>query len=444
MIRLAEVPLFLGFWGPRLYGEWLMLFTIPSYLTLGNGGFCVAACHDMTMQGQTGERHGVLATFQSTWLLIIMVSITILACVAIFVSVAPLTCWLGFSVIGEGQVKIVLFLLTMYILAGFQYSLLSGGFLILGRYPMAMALQALTQSLEFAGLACAIILGYGPIGAATGLLAGRLLGVGIYWAFQRRLTPWLRHGISHASFSEIRRLFAPSLASLALPLGDALNIQGIRLIVGLVLGPPAVAVFATMRTMARLARQPPNVVSRLLEPELSIAFGLKDGILFTKLLAKSCQAALWGCLTACLLLLPAARWLYPLWTAHRIAIHWPTFIILLAVSLVNGVWYTSLMAPYSTNRHGRIAAYYWLIYGGAVFGLGYLGAAWIGFRGAALALLAAECAMTAVVVHASARMTDMGVAEFFKTIAHPPFDFLRRGLDAVINRSIQAANERGR
>lgn len=426
VIRLAEVPLFLGFWGPRLYGEWLMLFAIPSYLTLGNGGFSTAACHDMTMHGQTGDRQGVLAVFQSTWLLLSLISVAIGAFAVTFVSTAPLARWLGFSIIDERQVRIISILLTTYVLVGFQYGLLNGGYYVSGRYPLSLSLQGVNMVLEFALLALAVVLGYGPVGAAAGLLAGRLLGACLYWTCHRRVTPWLRHGISHASFAEVRRLFTPAMASLALPLGDGLNIQGTRLVIGLAIGPPAVAVFATMRTLARLAIQPANLISRLMEPEMSLAFGARNEDLFKKLFGKSCQAALWGSLAACLALLPVAVWVYPIWTAGRVTIYWPTFLILLAVSVVHGVWYTSLMAPFSTNRHGRIAIYYSITYGAAALAMLYMGAAWIGLSGAAMALLGAESAMAVIVIHASLGMTGTTVSRFLRNSVRPPISALRQ------------------
>lgn len=420
LVRLGEVPLFLGFWGPHLYGEWLMLFAIPSYLAIGDGGFCTAACHDMTMLGQGGDTKGALRVFQSTWLLLILISVAVGICAIVFVNEAPIARWLGFSIIGERQLKIIFLLLTAYVLVGFQGGLLNGALWIAGRYPTAMVLGGLSQLLEFTGLAMAVAFGYGPVKAASGLLAGRLLGVGLSLVVQRRVTPWVHHGKSHASISEVRRLFGPALASLALPLGSALNTQGIRLAVGLALGPPAVAVFSAMRTLTRLAAKPCNIINRLIEPELAIAFGLKDKSLFRGLLAKSSQASIWGCIATCVLVAPAARWVYPIWTRGRVSIHWPAFMILLAVTFVNGVWYTLLMGPYSTNRHGRMAVVYLFVFGLAVCGLGYFGAVWAGLSGACFALLAAECVMAMIVIRAALRMAGLDTTQFIKIVARPP------------------------
>ena len=244
-IRLAEVPLLLTFWGTQLYGEWLMLSAIPAYLSIGDGGFATAACREMTIRGGAGDKTGVRAVFQSTWLLLVAVSIAAGLLAFGFVQVAPLKDWLGFSVMKGLEIKFVLLLLVGHVLVGFQGGLLNGGFWVTGRYPIGMYLIAGTQLLEFLGLSAAVALGGGPVQAALGYLAGRLLGTGLMWLGQRQASPWLRHGFSHASFAELRRLTAPAFASLAFPLGNALNIQGMRLVVGLALGPSALAVFTS-------------------------------------------------------------------------------------------------------------------------------------------------------------------------------------------------------
>jgi O-antigen/teichoic acid export membrane protein len=125
-------------------------------------------------------------------------------------------------------------------------------------------IAAITQFFEFAGLALAVASGGGPVQAAMeGIWRVDYLGTGLIWGGQRRVSPWLRYGVAHASFAELRRLVAPAFASLAFPLGNALNIQGMRLVVGLVLGPSVVALFVPMRTLSRLVIQPSTIINRL-------------------------------------------------------------------------------------------------------------------------------------------------------------------------------------
>ena len=55
-LQLALVPVLATHWGMKLYGTWLMLFTIPSYLALGDFGFATAAGVDMTMKVARGDK----------------------------------------------------------------------------------------------------------------------------------------------------------------------------------------------------------------------------------------------------------------------------------------------------------------------------------------------------------------------------------------------------
>jgi O-antigen/teichoic acid export membrane protein len=435
VIRLAEVPLLLAFWGTQLYGEWLMLAAIPAYISIGDGGFAGAACRDMTMKSGAGDRSGTLAVFQSTWLLLLAVSLAAGLLAYGFSELVPLAKWLGFSVMTPYETRLVLLLLVAHVLVGFQGGLLNGGFWVSGRYPTGMVFSAITQLLEFFGFGLAIILGGGPVQAAAGYLGGRVLGTCLMWIGQRQTSSWLRYGFAHASLSELRRLTAPAFSSLAFTLGFCINIQGMRLVVGLALGPAAVAVFTPLRTLSRLAIQPRAIINQLIQPELATAFGTEDFPLFRRLFTRSCQLALWGCFLAALTVGAAAHWVFPAWTSGKVVMQWTTFILLLAGVLTNSVWYTALMVPYATNRHGRLSIFYSLIYGGFAIGLGYLGATIFGLAGVAFALLLAEATMATIVISESLQLANMKGDEWGLSVVKPPFDILRRAVLVFVERN---------
>jgi O-antigen/teichoic acid export membrane protein len=435
-IRLAEVPLLLAFWGTQLYGEWLMLSAIPAYLAIGDGGFATAACRDMTMKSGAGDRQGTLAVFQSTWLLLLAVSLVAFLLAYGFSELAPLHKWLGFSAMTAADTRLVLLLLVAHVLIGFQSGLLNGGFWVSGKYPAGMVFSTITQLLEFSGLAIAVILGGGPVQAAAGYVIGRILGIGLMWIGQRRASFWLRHGFAHASLSELRRLTAPAFASLAFPLGNALNIQGMRLVVGLTLGPAAVAVFTPLRTLSRLVMQPRAAINLMIEPEMALAFGAEDTPLYQRLFSKSCQFAFWGCLLTALMVGAGAHWVFPAWTSGKVVMQWPAFILLLSGALVNSLWYTALMVPYATNRHVHIAVFYSLIYGAGAFVMGYVGAKGLGLSGAALGLMIVEIVMATIVVRAALKMTKIKTIFWLKSTLQPPLKIVGQALVGLFKRMI--------
>jgi O-antigen/teichoic acid export membrane protein len=397
-----------------------MLAAIPVYLMIGDGGFATAASNDMAMRSGACDRARALTVFQSTAVLLGLVSLAVLAGALALVQLTPLSNWFGFQEIGDEELRMVLLLLVVHVLVGFQGGLLNGGFWCSGRYPLGMTLASTTQLIEFAALAAAVALGGGPVQAALAYLAGRVLGTLLTRVALKRATPWLRYGLAKASLQEIRRLAAPAFASLAFPLGNALNIQGMRLVVGLALGPAAVVVFAALRTLSNFATQPRAVVNRLIEPELGLAFGAGDKELFSRLFLRGCQAALWLCLLVAVTLLLIGPWLWPIWTQGEVEMHWLLFLILLTAAVANSIWYTALMVPYATNRHGRIAVIYIAVYGAGALAAGYLGAVVAGLPGAAAGLLVAETVIAVYVLPVALRMAQQHWGSWFSTTMRPP------------------------
>jgi O-antigen/teichoic acid export membrane protein len=424
-IRLVELPLFLHFWDTQLYGEWLLLTAIPSYLTVGDLGFTSTAQRDMTMRIGAGNRQGVLAVFQSTWLLILLLSCFAGLAVALLVSVTPLPRWLHLEAISPNQVRAVLLLLTVQVLISLQIGLVSGGLYCEGRYGFATFLQSLVKLLEIGALGLIVAMGGGPVQAACSLLGSHLAGLVLMRFTLLHTASWLQYGWGSASFGEIRRLAPAACASMAFPLGNALNIQGMRLVVGAVLGPTAVVQFSTLRTLSRMGLQVLQSVNRVVQPELGLAFGAGDQVMFRALFRRSCQAALWGCLAVCVLLWLAGDSLLEIWARGKVTMNWGLYALLLSTAAVNAFWYAALTVPYATNRHISVAAMYVAVYGGAVFGLAYGGAKLWGLEGVGMALLVGEVAMVAYVIHISLHLSMDSWSQWLKTISQPPWFVVR-------------------
>lgn len=428
-IRLAEVPLFLHFWGAQGYGEWLMLAAIPVYLSIADGGFARAASRDMSMRTAAGDQPGALSVYQSIWLLLLGVSLLV-GLTTFGLEILPIAQWLDFQFIDSASTKVVLLLLVTHVLVGFQGGLINGGFWCSGRYPLGMLLAAQTALIEFISLAVALFLDGGPIEAASAFLGGRVVGTLLSWIVLRFATPWLHFGWKRASMSEIRRLTAPALASLAFPLGNALNIQGMRIIVGIVLGPPAVAIFTPIRTMTRMAMQPRAIITQLMQPEMAFAYGREDKVLFRRILLRASQLALWGAFVTCLIMALLANLLFSTWTDHQVALDWLLFGLLLITVIIDGAWYTTLMVMYSTNRHLLAGTYFMLVYGGLALILGYAFGSHLGLWGVGLALLFVELAMAVYIIPMALKLTTQSFMGWLSFVINPPTDlfFRRHGL----------------
>ena len=99
------------------------------------------------------------------------------------------------------------------------------------------------------------VVGFGGIVVQTAAVYFGInaLGTLLLWLALKHEVPWIRFGFEHARWASLRRLAGPSISFMAMPIGNAINLQGMLLVVGHVLGPVAVVIFATARTVSRTA-----------------------------------------------------------------------------------------------------------------------------------------------------------------------------------------------
>jgi hypothetical protein len=147
--------------------------------------------------------------------------------------------------------------------------------------------------------------------------------------------PW---NLANADFAELRRMLRPAVSFLSFPLGNALTIQGMSIVVGTTLGPAALAVFNTYRTLSRLPVQMLATFSRALWPEISRSFGAGDLPMLRKIYRHGTLLSLIWCAAICLALFVAGDFLLRIWTAGDIAFEPLLLALFLLAAFGNCAW----------------------------------------------------------------------------------------------------------
>jgi O-antigen/teichoic acid export membrane protein len=431
-LHFVEVPLFLHFWGIQLYGEWLILTALPAYLTLSDVGFANAARRDMAMLVACGDRQGALGVFQSIGLVIALLSIAIFLASLGLIVLLPFDKLFHLKLIDPATIGVLLVILCLYVLFSLQSGVIYSGFYCEGFYGFGTFLGTLIRLLEFALLVIALVLGGTPIEAALALLIGRFLGFTGVTFMLKRTVSWVRYGVSYASWSIVKRLTRPAFASMAFPMGNALNSQGIRLVIGATLGPAAIAIFATLRTLSRATVQAFGSISLIVEPELGRAFGRGDRDLFRRLFRRACQLTLWVAGLGCLTLWLVRDQLVQVWTAGKIPMDDTVFALLLLIGLLNSCWFTAMKVANATNRHGKIAVVYSLAYSMSVLAA-YIIAPIYGLSGVCAVLLVTEVALAAYVLPQSFHLADDWWLPWARTVVQPPYFLFAASRKGVLN-----------
>jgi O-antigen/teichoic acid export membrane protein len=280
--------------------------------------------------------------------------------------------------------------------------------------------------IEFCAFVVLVLLGYGPIGVAIGLLLSRMAGIILLSYTLHKTIPWLVFGYRFTSLTAIRKLVKPAFAMLAFPLGSALNIQGLRLIVGAMVGPTAVVLFTTLRTLARIPVQLRMMIEQIIQPEMSVAFGKNDVSLFGKIVSRASQISFWMTGMIVLVLVIFGKSILVFWTGGKVAMDWQLYVCLLLVALVNGIWSVLLTVMLSTNRHEKAAIVYMVIYGIGSSVLAYGGIYIFGLSGVGLALLITEILMTMYVVPRALSMAALDFQNWMREMFTLPYQIFTR------------------
>jgi O-antigen/teichoic acid export membrane protein len=418
-IQVAGVPLFLHYWGKDLYGEWLLLSTIPSYLAMSDLSFATAAANDMTMRVAKEDKEGALSVFQGTWLLITALSLMFVLLGFVFVTFTPWTSWLKFAQLSHSQATTVAFVLLLQVIASQQTGLLWAGYRCDGYYARGILAGNLQRLAEFGAVATVVMLGGGPLRTAIAALTIRLVGCAVIWIDLHARVKWLTIGWGRGRLSAVKPLIGPALTFNAFPLGHALSLQGTLTVVGVLFGPAAATLFATTRTLTRVVWQLVGAIANTTWVELSTAFGKHDLELARTLHRKAFQMALWTGLVGSTGLVIAGPWVYRVWTHSKIPPNMPLLYLLAALSLVSIMWSTSYVVPMAANKHQKQAVVYVAAIG---LGLGFsaVGGLTLGLPGVAVGLIAGELALSSYVLRSALAMVDDTWGEFLAAVVAPP------------------------
>jgi len=428
--QVGGVPLFLAFWGDEGYGEWLLLTAILGYLRLSSIGFGQATRNRMAMDVSAGERDRALGYFQSTSLLFLLVGLFVIGGVGGAALFAPaIHQFLNFEALDVEGLQIALMILGGVIAINLQVEVLDAGFRSEGHYGLSTFLIMLSDLVIFALVIVVLVMGGGAVLGLTCYLAGAVFRFILLRLVLTRLAPWIAFGISKASMHTIKTLTLPSLAFMAFPLGQAMGLQGTLIVIGAVLGPPAVVVFNTVRMLSRYTVHLTVTFARIGSPEIAYAYGKGDMALVRKVHWQVCRFGIWAALMACICMAFATPWILQIWTQGQI-VPWPGLYLTLFAAVL--LWAAHTLAAnvlQATNNHQRFALVFLLA---SILGLIIAVPLTRQFSlpGAALASLLVELSLCLYVLPGAARFGDGKLTGFIRHIATPPSPMMLRHLRA--------------
>ncbi len=419
-IQLASVPLFLHYWGVELYGEWLILSAIPAYLSLSDVGFTTVAANDMTMRVAKGDQQGALVVYQSIWIFITAVTLLVGIVLGYLIFSFSVNELFSISHISSGQTPQILLVLMLYSILGVHSGLLSSGFRAVGRYAYGIVMSNSIRLVEWLLSMLMLVISGNALYMAMALLIVRFFGLLALWLVLRVQAPWLNLGYNSASVQKVRELTKPAFAFTVFPLGFALSIQGMVLVIGMLLGPVAVTIFSAYRTLSRVLVQVTAMFYQSLSPEISAAYATGKMDIVFQLHRRGSSVIFWLALASIVIYGLVGEWVIGVWTHHTFESNHLLFSLLIATVFLNVLWQASGIVLMSTNFHQRISTTFLGTTVGGVL-ISILLIKQIGINGAGLALVIAELPMMYLTISHGLALLNDNWAGYSRAVIGNPF-----------------------
>jgi len=357
LLQIVTTPMLIAIWGASQYGTWLIVSALPAYLALLDLGFSQTAANDMSMKLAHDDRTGARRTYESLVGLYLYGIVPALVLCAFLVCLLPLG-WLGHDQAAPIQShRLAIVLLVGYVAAAILSSIVAAALRSEGLLSTIVTLNTTSRLLEGFGIVLAArFVGAGIEGAAAAMLALRLLATFAMIATLHAKSDLLRLRIGQGDISEARRLLWPSLMYLGFPLGNALSLQGVLLVIGFFLSPATVTAYATSRTLARLGVSTLGAINQVFLFEYAVRIRNSRGLVRIG----TAHLVIEGLGS---LLFFGALWvfggkIYATWLGDRVPFDQAIFLIVVCQSALETVWAACITPLTAWNKHSGVAAFY--------------------------------------------------------------------------------------
>ena len=422
------VPLFLRAWGADGYGRWLSLTALLSYLSLidlGGQSFIGNLLAVDYVRGDLNRFRCRLAEGVSLFSLISLIGFIILVSVLSL----PQMALPGQSTPLPIEERIVLLCMGINVLIAIPGGVYASGYRATGQFARGTMIVNIGRSFTCGLTVMVLLLGLSPVHYAVAYLtSGMICTLLIVWDMRRQVpvSKGIRLSLVAAKAGSI--FLNGSLQFWLMSVGNAINFQGVVLVLTAGAAPQVVALYVTHRTVSGLVGYVGSLLQGPLWPELTFlhAQGRITDQARVALLAVKTVVFLSGCAALALwFFLPI---IYPLWTGKYLQIQPSLFSIFLIQAVLASGWSTVGWILLASNQH-RFLAYWALANAVLTITLAMMLAPRWGYVGVAIATLTGDlvCGL-AVYPYLSAPLLKLPFIKIYQALFQPILGILLLGV----------------
>ena len=418
-VQLAGVPLLLHHWGVQYYGEWLLMFSIPSYLGMSDLGLGTVATTEMSLSIARKDYQRAGQVFKGAYFFITSVGLAVCGLFVASVWLLPYHDWLNLQLVQPRELQWAITLLTSYVFLAISLTLLLGAYRTIGRYARGQVISNTFRIMEFAAMLGVVIWGAGIVVAAAAFLIVRVCYFFFVLQDIRSKAVWLKLGKFSWEWPVLRPLLSPSLSMMTVYMGQTFVTQGLVTMVGVVLGASSLVLFSTVRTLCNFAKQLIGIVNLSVFSEYAISIGNQDIGAARRLHTRSVQVNVVLTMVSIVGLKVAGPFVLDLWTKGKVEAVEPFFTLYLVYILVNSMWLGSWNMLLGCNQHQSITRVYLftslLVIISAFIGIGRFGISIV-----PVAMILSDGIFSAFVLKKSLEVLQQPMPEFLRQALSRP------------------------
>lgn len=358
--RVGLVPVLLSFLGAEQYGKWLLLSAVPSWLALSNCSIGSVAGNAMTLHAAEGNYHESRRVFSTTLVALALFAGVglIIACVLVWLVWTEIVVLPGQTPAAAHATAVAIALLCGSVFVSFFAEPFAARLRAAGRADLGIAAGGMMPWIEAACCLAALAMKADFVSLAVATFVSRCLFVALNWVISRSAHRQLYFSWPDVRASLVFPLLSKGLAYQALPLGHALSNQAMLWVVGAAIGPLAVAVFGTARTMVRLGTQVMELINSAVWPELSLLLGARNHRHAAALHRGAAAFTIGAGLATAIGVTVAGPAVFQIWTLHELSVSHGLMAIFGISMMLQSLWHASLIVQLAANQHEGVAVRY--------------------------------------------------------------------------------------
>ncbi|AMN80355.1 MULTISPECIES: lipopolysaccharide biosynthesis protein [Pseudomonas] len=361
LIQLVSVPVLIASWGFGAYSEWVVLSAIPTYLALSDLGVTTAASSKVVIWHERGRLRVARAVYSTSFAFLLLAGFSVLLLAVGSLAFFDLFSLLNLKSIRSGDGVLILSALTGYSLLCLLTNMISIRYRAFKVLPLSSFIMNVIRMLEWSAALLCAYLTQSLVATSLMLLAVRLVGLVSKNLIANRLGITLRFNPSMIGKRAFVTLIKPSIASLAFPIGLALNVQGLIILLSVLLSPAHAAIFGLYRTISRVLVQFSTVVNQSLWPEISYAFSIGDNQLVRKMIRYALKFSLpIACVMGALVVVYGGT-IFDVWSGRKDDYSSSIMLVLIIGALTHVAWQVYWVALMATASYASFAVVFMLV-----------------------------------------------------------------------------------